>query len=406
MRLARPPRAVGTGGQGAQGERQRRRGDEQQRDDHRHDHVHHHVHGELHPAPDVGRTARGPDERDPAEGPQHRAVQRPGVTATRETADATGIQTDGDDRDGDHEPVGPPLGQPVGRRHRTGVGEAGDRQHRARRLLGVRDGRGCATEDRAQPERGCHEPELDEDEPGEPAAVGGDRGDDPAALLPAEDAERDEDGRLGKDHRAVGRPEARERAEPDDGLLQAGDGDERVGPAGEHRVARDRRGQVRADARLHEGDREQSAGPDRDTDEVDAEEFTASSWLALPAECPVRATMTMPDSAMAASHAYAVRVRARSAPSVTTSATAVEIESTRVTSSDHTNVRNCRARLGIAQAQPRERGEGEEDAEGRGDDPDRAGHRGEACGLDPALGRAALGDEEGGQHEQAEGRRR
>ena len=130
--LARPPRAVVAGRQGAQGEGQRRGRDEEQRHDHGDDHVHHHVHRELHPAPDVGGAARGPDERDPAEGPQDGAVDRPRVTATDEAAHARGIQPDRDDRDRDHEPVRTPLGEPVRRRHRAGVGEARDGQHRAR----------------------------------------------------------------------------------------------------------------------------------------------------------------------------------------------------------------------------------------------------------------------------------
>ena len=248
-----------------------RRGHEQQRHDHRDDHVHDHVHREEHPAPDVGGAARGPHEGEPAQGPQDRAVHRPHVAATPETDDTPGIQGDGKDRDGEHEPVGPPRRQPVGVGHRPRVRKAGVGQDRTRVLLGVGHRWRRPPEDRTQPEGGRHESELEEHEARERGATVADGGDDPSPLLPADDAERDDDRRLGQDHRPVGRADPREGTEPDDGLLQAGEGDRGIGPAGEDRVAGDGGAEVVADARPHDRDGEQAPDPDGDADEVHSE---------------------------------------------------------------------------------------------------------------------------------------
>ena len=221
------------------------------------------------------------------------------------------------------------------------------------------------------------------------------RGDDAATLLPADDAEHDEDGGLRDDHRAVGGADPRERTQPDDRLLQPGDGHRGIRPAGQHRVARDGGAEVLTDARPHERDGEQATDPDGDADEVDAERV--HGVLVARAAGGVAGEGDDDDAAEGEGSQPGV---GRSRPGEQRATGHDERDGSR----DRQHAGHLERpdegeelapQLGVAQAEPRERGEGEEDAEAGRDEPDDPGDGGEprrpGCGARsscaPARGR-------------------
>ncbi len=204
--LPAPARAVVTPSDRSRGQRDRRPGDEQQRDRHREQHVAHHVDAEEVVLVGVDRAAGDPEQQQQARDPEQRAVERPLIAAAAQPPHAGEVEEDAEPGRERPQQVEiprrqPPIERQLGRQRRPGE-QLGGRPHG--RQVG-RGRRGGAGQGGRGPARETHEREFQRHQ--SPEAPGGGilfHAPDQALAVPGpQEAQGDERPDLHEQDRAV-----------------------------------------------------------------------------------------------------------------------------------------------------------------------------------------------------------